>query len=125
MKIEEVKSTTKTARVAAHSHVKGLGLDEAGAARGGAAAHGLLGQEAAREVLLPYCTILYCTILLFTILTVIGQPGGPGGRQRYWYHAILYYSTLHYTNYYRTAWWSRRPPERYCYHAILFYTLLY
>uniref|UniRef100_A0A3Q0T4I0 RuvB-like helicase n=1 Tax=Amphilophus citrinellus TaxID=61819 RepID=A0A3Q0T4I0_AMPCI len=30
MKIEEVKSTTKTQRIASHSHVKGLGLDEAG-----------------------------------------------------------------------------------------------
>uniref|UniRef100_A0A3Q2XS23 RuvB-like helicase n=1 Tax=Hippocampus comes TaxID=109280 RepID=A0A3Q2XS23_HIPCM len=29
MKIEEVKSTTKTQRIASHSHVKGLGLDEA------------------------------------------------------------------------------------------------
>merc|ERR1712157_450663 len=27
MKIEEVTSTTKTVRVAAHSHIKGLGLD--------------------------------------------------------------------------------------------------
>ena len=47
MKIEEVKSTTKAQRIAAHSHIKGLGLDEKGnaIARGG----GLVGQEAARE----------------------------------------------------------------------------
>jgi len=32
MKIEEVKSTTKTQRVATHSHVKGLGLNEDGSA---------------------------------------------------------------------------------------------
>ncbi|KAH9381439.1 hypothetical protein HPB48_008981 [Haemaphysalis longicornis] len=32
MKIEEVKSTTKTQRIAAHSHVKGIGLDENGLA---------------------------------------------------------------------------------------------
>ena len=32
MKIEEVKSTTKTQRIAAHSHVKGVGLDENGTA---------------------------------------------------------------------------------------------
>jgi RuvB-like protein 1 (pontin 52) len=63
MKIEEVKSTTKTARVAVHSHVKGLGLDEAGAARGGAAAHGLVGQEAAREVLVPCYDTLHFIIL--------------------------------------------------------------
>ena len=32
MKIEEVKSTTKTQRVATHSHVKGLGIAEDGIA---------------------------------------------------------------------------------------------
>jgi len=47
MKIEEVKSTTKTQRVAAHSHVKGLGLDEEGKAVENSA--GLVGQEDARE----------------------------------------------------------------------------
>ena len=48
MKIEEVKSTTKTQRIASHSHVKGLGLDESGVAK--QAASGLVGQENAREV---------------------------------------------------------------------------
>lgn len=48
MKIEEVKSTTKTQRIASHSHVKGLGLDEAGYAK--QIASGLVGQESAREV---------------------------------------------------------------------------
>ena len=49
MKIEEVKSTTKTQRIAAHTHVKGLGLNpENGLALPIAA--GLVGQEAAREV---------------------------------------------------------------------------
>ncbi|MBV95144.1 RuvB-like 1, partial [Eschrichtius robustus] len=33
MKIEEVKSTTKTQRIASHSHVKGLELDEGGLAK--------------------------------------------------------------------------------------------
>ena len=32
MKIEEVKSTVKTQRISAHSHVKGLGLNETGEA---------------------------------------------------------------------------------------------
>ena len=31
MKIEEVKSTTRTQRIASHSHIKGLGLDDTGA----------------------------------------------------------------------------------------------
>ena len=48
MKIEEVKSTTKTQRIAVHTHVKGLGLNESGFAIPIAA--GLVGQEAAREV---------------------------------------------------------------------------
>jgi len=47
MKIEEVKSTTKTQRIASHSHVKGLGLDDNGFAISAAA--GLVGQELARE----------------------------------------------------------------------------
>ena len=49
MKIEEVKSTTKAQRIAAHSHIKGLGLDENGFALQTAA--GLVGQEQAREVI--------------------------------------------------------------------------
>ena len=48
MKIEEVKSTTKTQRIATHSHVKGLGLNEDGTAS--AVGSGLVGQENAREV---------------------------------------------------------------------------
>ncbi|TVK90554.1 RuvB-like 1 [Bagarius yarrelli] len=47
MKIEEVKSTTKTQRITAHSHVKGLGLDEGGYAK--QTSCGLVGQETARE----------------------------------------------------------------------------
>ena len=46
--IEEVVSTARTQRVAVHTHIKGLGLDEAGVARPVAA--GLVGQERAREV---------------------------------------------------------------------------
>ncbi len=49
MKIEEVKSTTKTQRIASHSHVKGLGLNEDGAAL--PIGSGLVGQENAREVI--------------------------------------------------------------------------
>lgn len=48
MKIEEVKSTAKTQRISAHTHIKGLGLDENGMAIQSAA--GLVGQELAREV---------------------------------------------------------------------------
>merc|ERR1712038_1251417 len=47
MKIEEVRSTTRTQRIASHTHVKGLGLDETGAAIN--IQSGLCGQTQARE----------------------------------------------------------------------------
>lgn len=52
MKIEEVKSTVKTQRIAAHSHVKGLGLDDNGVPL--QMAGGLVGQKNAREVISQY-----------------------------------------------------------------------
>jgi RuvB-like protein 1 (pontin 52) len=55
MKIEEVKSTVKTQRIAAHSHVKGLGLDENGIPLQIGA--GLVGQKNAREVNIGYFKI--------------------------------------------------------------------
>lgn len=48
IKIEEVKSSVKTQRISAHSHVKGLGLDDNGDAVPISA--GLVGQHSAREV---------------------------------------------------------------------------
>lgn len=48
MKIDEVRSTTREQRIAAHSHIKGLGLDETGTAK--PQADGLVGQIKAREV---------------------------------------------------------------------------
>ena len=47
MRIEEVSSTTKTQRVATHTHIKGLGLGPDGSAL--AMAAGFVGQEQARE----------------------------------------------------------------------------
>lgn len=57
--IEEVQSTTKTQRIASHTHVKGLGLDSDGVALPIGA--GLVGQERAREVrrLVYYSTCLF------------------------------------------------------------------
>lgn len=57
MKVEEVKSTVKAQRISAHSHIKGLGLDENGYAIPMAA--GLVGQESAREVSYVGCHISY------------------------------------------------------------------
>lgn len=47
MRIEEVASTAKTARVAAHTHIKGLGLADDGSALPAAA--GFVGAGPARE----------------------------------------------------------------------------
>ena len=56
MKIEEVKSTTKTQRIAVHSHVKGLGLGDDGSAMDVGA--GLVGQKRAREVFIIHLTCI-------------------------------------------------------------------
>jgi len=48
VKIEEVKSATRTTRISAHSHIKGLGLDSNGAPLPTTSAS-LIGQESARE----------------------------------------------------------------------------
>jgi len=48
MRIEEVKSTQRTQRIAVHTHIKGLGLDDTGAAQ--PVSSGLVGQQKAREV---------------------------------------------------------------------------
>ncbi|POI33037.1 hypothetical protein CIB84_003211 [Bambusicola thoracicus] len=83
MKIEEVKSTSKTQRIAAHSHVKGLGLDESGTAKPAGA--GLVGQENAREglrrsVVLNTSSIAgikyVLTVLLLMVQTLILQACG-------------------------------------------------
>ncbi|KAJ3636264.1 hypothetical protein Zmor_011789 [Zophobas morio] len=49
MKIESINSTIRSERVAAHSHIKGLGLDENFVATSATKPCGLVGQESARE----------------------------------------------------------------------------
>lgn len=56
LQIQEVKSTTKAQRVAAHSHIKGLGLNSDGTAIMPEAA-GLVGQDKAREVILANLSV--------------------------------------------------------------------
>ena len=69
MKIEEVKNVSKTQRISAHSHVKGLGLDDAGNALPVAA--GLVGQATAREVsslfIILSNIVLYCLTIYISI----------------------------------------------------------
>eukprot|EP01136_Pigoraptor_vietnamica_P014009 Opistho-1_new@55668 len=73
MKIEEVKSTTKTARVAAHSHIKGLGLNEAGQAE--AIAAGLVGQESAREAAGVIVELIRSKKMAGRAVLLAGPPG--------------------------------------------------
>uniref|UniRef100_A0ACB8EIF0 RuvB-like protein 1 n=1 Tax=Sphaerodactylus townsendi TaxID=933632 RepID=A0ACB8EIF0_9SAUR len=73
MKIEEVKSTSKTQRIAAHSHVKGLGLDDSGAAKPAAA--GLVGQENAREACGIIVELIKSKKMAGRAVLLAGPPG--------------------------------------------------
>jgi len=73
MKIEEVKSTTKTQRIAAHSHVKGLGLDENGVAV--AVSAGLVGQEGAREAAGIIVELIRAKRMAGRAVLLAGPPG--------------------------------------------------
>lgn len=73
MKIEEVKSTTKTQRIAVHSHVKGLGLDENGFAH--QTASGLVGQENAREAAGVVVDMIKAKKMAGRAVLLAGPPG--------------------------------------------------
>ena len=73
MKIEEVQSTTKASRVAVHTHVKGLGLDESGRALPVAA--GLVGQERAREAAGLVVELIRARKMAGRALLMAGAPG--------------------------------------------------
>merc|ERR1712178_629655 len=73
MKIEEVKSTTKAQRVASHTHIKGLGLDESGAAQ--QCASGLCGQEKAREAAGVIVEMIKSKKMAGRALLLAGAPG--------------------------------------------------
>merc|ERR1712230_174849 len=73
MKIEEVKSTTKAQRVAVHTHVKGLGLDDNGTAL--QCASGLCGQEKAREAAGVIVEMIKSKKMAGRALLLAGAPG--------------------------------------------------
>lgn len=73
IKIEEVVSTTKKERVAAHSHVKGLGLDEKGNAIDCAA--GFVGQASAREAAGLVVELIKAKKMAGRALLFAGPPG--------------------------------------------------
>jgi len=73
MKIEEVQSTTKTQRIASHSHVKGLGLSEEGnpIELGG----GMVGQTDAREAAGIIVSLIKQKKMAGRALLLAGPPG--------------------------------------------------
>jgi RuvB-like protein 1 (pontin 52) len=73
MKIEEVQSTTKTQRIASHSHVKGLGLSEEGNAieLGG----GMVGQTDGREAAGIIVSLIKQKKMAGRALLLAGPPG--------------------------------------------------
>mmetsp|Transcript_14039 Transcript_14039/g.20991 ORF Transcript_14039/g.20991 Transcript_14039/m.20991 type:complete len:455 (-) Transcript_14039:96-1460(-) len=73
MKIEEVQSTTKAARVAVHTHIKGLGLDNDGRALPIGA--GLVGQEKAREASGLVVELIKSKKMAGRALLMAGAPG--------------------------------------------------
>ena len=73
MKIEEVKSTVKTQRISAHSHVKGLGLNEAGEAV--KVASGLVGQDQAREAAGLVVDLIKSKKMSGRAILMAGPPG--------------------------------------------------
>jgi len=74
MKIEEVQSTTKSQRVAVHTHIKGLGLDEK---TGNAlpVGSGLVGQEKAREAAGIVVDMIRSKKMAGRALLLAGAPG--------------------------------------------------
>eukprot|EP00946_MAST-07B_sp_MAST-7B-sp1_P005250 g5250.t1 len=73
MKIEEVRSTTKTQRIASHTHIKGLGVGEDGVAIPVAA--GLVGQERAREAASVVVELIRSKKMAGRALLLAGAPG--------------------------------------------------
>uniref|UniRef100_I2CP67 RuvB-like helicase n=3 Tax=Monodopsidaceae TaxID=425072 RepID=I2CP67_NANGC len=74
MKIEEVQSTTKTQRVAVHTHVKGLGL-QPGTGLAQPIGAGLVGQEKAREAAGIVVELIKSKKMAGRALLLAGAPG--------------------------------------------------
>merc|ERR1712113_816746 len=70
---DEVKSTVKTQRISTHSHVKGLGLNEAGEAI--PAASGLVGQAQAREAAGLVVDLIKSKRMAGRAILMAGPPG--------------------------------------------------
>lgn len=81
MRIEEVASTAKSARVAAHTHIKGLGLADDGSALPAAA--GFVGAASAREACGVVVDMIRGKKMAGRALLLTGKcVGGEGGGRR-------------------------------------------
>lgn len=74
MKIEEVKSTTRAQRIASHSHIKGLGLNDDGSCNA-EPANGMCGQEKAREAAGVVVDMIKNKKMAGKALLMAGPPG--------------------------------------------------
>lgn len=72
MRIEEVASTKNAHRVASHSHIKGLGLDEDGSAK--TIFMGMVGQLKAREAAGYVVELIKCKRMAGKALLLAGRP---------------------------------------------------
>ena len=72
-KIEEVRSTTKTQRIATHTHIKGLGLKDNGYATD--IAQGMVGQKVAREAAGIAVDLIKAKKMAGRAVLLAGPPG--------------------------------------------------
>ena len=75
MRIEEVESTTRSQRIATHTHIKGLGLAEDGEPVTESVAGGFVGQEAAREACGLVVEMIRSKKMAGRALLLAGAPG--------------------------------------------------
>ncbi|WZN67247.1 RuvB-like DNA helicase [Chloropicon roscoffensis] len=75
MRIEEVESTTRSQRIATHTHIKGLGLAEDGEPIADAVAGGFVGQDAAREACGLVVEMIRSKKMAGRALLLAGAPG--------------------------------------------------
>lgn len=75
MKVETPVSTSpSTARISAHTHITGLGLDDLGQASSEASSNGLVGQVEAREALGIVADLIHAQRLAGRALLLVGPP---------------------------------------------------
>ena len=75
MRIEEVESTTRAQRIATHTHIKGLGLNDVGEPVPDTVAGGFVGQEAAREACGLVVEMIRAKKMAGRALLLAGAPG--------------------------------------------------